>query len=373
MINHIGTLEPWKYSYFFKPPEYKIPKDFILNNENLLYDNTVKNNLIDAINIFTKQNTYLLPLDVKIGKNTKKDFSNALFKYGSKKINNTSWVEEIRTYEDNIKSINDNNTGFVVKTGEASNVIIIDFDKITEWDDNVKNMLKICLDSNTLYSITPSGGYHIYFLYTDKLPKCRSGIFGNIDIRSNGGCGYYGYRDDGDYQIQNKKAKYKTIPLTVIDIIESYKKTDNRNNRQIKKALEALKTDGNKEPFKKLRDNNTFTPEPLSKFNINEETVSNLLDRLESNYYEIYNDWIIIAVILKRYELYDIYDTFSKKSKLKYNKNNNIKIYKALDPRDYEADFNINYIIILLNKQFKKIRNHIDFKILRKYIIIINH
>jgi hypothetical protein len=64
MINHIGTLEPWKYEYFFKPPEYKIPKDFILNNENLLYDNTVKNNLIDAINIFTKQNTHLLPLDV---------------------------------------------------------------------------------------------------------------------------------------------------------------------------------------------------------------------------------------------------------------------------------------------------------------------
>ena len=146
MINYIGSLEPWNYSYFFKPPEYKIPKDFILNTENLLYDNTVKNNLIDAINIFTKQNTHLLPLDVNIIKNTKKDFCNALFKYGSKKINNTSWVEQTRTYDENIKSINDDNIGFVVKTGEASNVIIIDFDKITEWDDNVKNMLKICFE-----------------------------------------------------------------------------------------------------------------------------------------------------------------------------------------------------------------------------------
>jgi len=353
MINYIGTLEPWKYSYFFKQQKYKIPNDFILNTNNLLYDNNnIKNNLLDAINIFRKHKTFLLPLDVKKGKNTKDDVQKSLNKYGSKKHNNTSWKEQTRTYDQNIKSINDNNICFIVKTGEESNVIIIDFDKKTEWDDNVKNMFKICLESETLYSTTPSGGYHFYYLYTDIIPNCRTGIYGNIDIRSNGGCGFYGYRDDGEYKIQNKEATYKTIPSNAIDIINSYKSNKNRN--KINEALKNLKKYDNKDLFKELNDNNTFTPEPLSKYNINEETVSNLLDRLEPKYYDNYDEWIIIAVILKRYGLYDIYDSFSKKSKLKYNKTNNIKIYNALDPRDFEADFNINYIIILLNKQFSK-------------------
>jgi len=356
MINYIGSLEHWEYEYCYKPLEYKIPYDIIFNTKNLLYDNSIKNNLLDAINIFKSKKTHLLPLDVKNGNNTKNDFGIALGKYGSIQKHNTSWVKQTRSYDENIKSINEDNIGFVVKTGKASNVMIIDLDKKTEWDENVHNMLKICLESKTLYSTTPSGGYHFYFLPTDKLPRTRKGLLNdNLDIRSKGGCGFYGYRNDGVYAIQNKNAEYKTIPSTAIDIIEAWDNRNNKNRNKINKALKALKSDGNQEPFKKLTDNNTFKTEPLSIYNINEETVLNLLDRLEPKYCDSYDEWIIIAVILKRYGLYDIYDTFNRKSESKYNDENNLKIYNALDPRAWvKSDFNINYIIILLNNQFIK-------------------
>lgn len=116
-------------------------------------------------------------------------------------------------------------TDYAIKTGKISNLIVIDFD-ISESDKSSLKLFKnLIVDTFTVK--TGSGGYHMYFEYTNKLKNQTSartikvnGQKANIDIRGDGGVIFAPYTihpcTNKPYKIKNN---VKPIPLpdNVID------------------------------------------------------------------------------------------------------------------------------------------------------------
>ena len=285
--------------------------------------------------------------DVKIGSNSKLDFKPTL------KINKPLFNIEILN-----QSIQNNIVGFYQETGKRSNILIVDIDlyKIADKVRVLKQSLNPCLVEqilgiNTLTIKTPNG-YHKIFKYTDKI-KNRTGIFGNIDIRTDEGICYFGIRDDGDYSITNY-ADIIELDDGILNELINYKHYKDNLNQHIIKIAD-------------IDDNNLSNIVDIEKgFNISEKDLYIILLNLPSNYLDDYIDWLEITYILKKYNYCKVWNLWSKHSKY-YNRRNNISIFNSLNTDKEFRD--INYIIYILNKtnkyKFMKL-NNIN-KIYRKY------
>ena len=305
--------------------------------------------LMDDIDFLNNLNISLLPLNIKEPNNTKKDYGNALGVNGGLYSSSPNdWTNQIRTYENNITSIENGNIGFLIKTGEESYIVVLDFDiyKNTTYNES-QELLDLCIKRDTLIIRTPQGGYHIYFKYTGKLPSNRQNIYGNVDIRSNTGCLFYGYRDDGEYTISDKSKKIKSISPEILDCIFRYKKIDIKPFKNVMKKIDKATSD-NKELV------SFHDPNNVEKYNISDKDFKKLLFSLPTEYVNDYSKWLTITMICKKYGYYKIWEDWSLTSE-KYNKSTNNKLWlflKVVDPVN-SIDIDLNYLIQILNDIFK--------------------
>ena len=113
-----------------------------------------------------------------------------------KKHKNGSWKKEINFplnwsnfTLDNTYS-NEKYNGIALLTGKINNLIVIDIDNITHWNDLLKENNQ--LEPETVKVISGSGGIHLYFCYDEELEnvKSKDHCFNkhyDIDIKTNGG------------------------------------------------------------------------------------------------------------------------------------------------------------------------------------------
>jgi hypothetical protein len=317
----------------------------------------LNNRIIEELDIFRINNIQLLPLNLTTGENTKDHYKAKLLAFG---FGVNAWTKQQIPYQKSIESvINNNNVGFVVKTGIESGIVIIDWDdKPTTYPES-KELLDLCLNRDTLTVKTPGNGYHFYFKYNNKLPGNRRHIFDNIDIRSNEGCCYFGERNDGIYTFIDKNKKIKSVTDNIIELIYSYKKINIKSFKRIIKENKVKVIN----PIDTLIDN----PIVNEVFNLTEKDFKWLLFKLDDSYLYQYNLWMVVTILSKKYGFYDIWDQWSKTANGNvYNKINNDIIWRYITFNNVVID--LNYLVNLINKTLitKKLSLleviHIDYK-----------
>jgi hypothetical protein len=202
--------------------------------------------LLKQIELLTDKGIGLISLSSITGKNnTKKNYGGALRDFG---YGGDSWLNiQNMTYEDLKKDIYRGILGFIIKTGKYSNIVCIDWDNKQHIIDTYKaveqrlrngeiisntdkdmitynNYIKSLsirdelIKKEFLYAKTPSGGYHFICKYDEKIFSTNNrGLLGNIDIRTDGGCIFFGIRDDGRYEYND--CKIKAVPKKITDIL----------------------------------------------------------------------------------------------------------------------------------------------------------
>jgi hypothetical protein len=259
-----------------------------------------------------------------------------------------SWSNK-RNHTKNISFMH-NNVGF--PCGMCNNLIIIDIDKkdegIEEFDKYIKDFGK----PETLIVKSANEGYHYYFTYKHSLQSASYLIENNltnstkyrgkgIDVRTNGG-----YIVAPNSSIYGKC--YKLInDIEPIEIPETLLIWLLHEKNNIEVNINNKKTNISKQYIKKINKNvkkiifNNFI------YDISDEQIIEILNKLDSSWYDIYDKWLIVLTVLKSLNKFDIFDNFSKKSK-KYDIKNNLKIWNHNG-----GCIDINYLIIKLNQEQK--------------------
>ena len=267
---------------------------------------------------------------------------------------------------------------FFILTGKISNLTVLDFDNIESYNKLIFKFPEL----KKLYTVKTGRGYHIYFLYCDKL-KSGVDVFSNyndIDVLNNGKCAV---APPTSY----KKLNGETIFYNEIshddegDIIhypeyllnELILKDNNINEQEIKEAVK----EENKTEIKKDET----------------ENIKNLLTCLNYNRYK-YKYWLNVGIIIfnetnniniwkewsKQYKEYDekeinkTWSTFNiNKKKLSigtlymYAKEDNNELYNKLFNKK-ENEFNFNNIITCIDGSFRDIAHLIIEEFKEKFI-----
>lgn len=222
-------------------------------------------------------------------------------------------------------------SNYAMLTGSASGIWVFDVDnhddtnlgRTNEWFN--KNNFDPTVDAFTVS--TPSGGYHIYFKYTDDLVNTNSKYLDN-DIQINGKCvifigssyskGYIikdghkvPYEYDDSYELIND-VPISEAPKFILDVVKRQKKEkviEDRNNE--------IKSDSSSDEENIIEE---------SKIN----RIISYLNLLPSNYYDVYNDWIKVLMViyneLNYEDCIEIADNFSLKSD-KYTSEEEVKYH----------------------------------------------
>lgn len=279
--------------------------------------------------------------DVKIGQNKKKEF---------KPIG--LLIDKNLYKPDKLKeAIDDDIIGFYLETGKRSNIVVIDWDKKETINDGFLNKLK---EQDTLTISTAGGGFHFIFRYNENLVN-RTGVFKNVDIKTDKQITFFGIREDGIYSIIDKTKEIKEVSPDIIKEIHAYKKTSTATNSEI------IKYNPN------INDEDLSDVVDIKKgFDITEKELFNLVSNLPLNYVNDYSYWLEITYIFKKWDFGKVWNRWSKYSP-KYNKEENIKIYNSLDTSKEYRD--LNYFINILNKTSKYKENMLNRinRIYKKY------
>ena len=254
--------------------------------------------------------------------------------YGRKENINEFW----RTYDIKqstkylIDLIENNNVvGFGIATGKENNIVVIDWDNKETTNKDIINKLH---EENTLTIKTPSGGFHFVFKYNELFKKNTTGIFNNIDIRTDRGLIFHGIREDGIYNIF-KNEKFKPL-----------------NNELINELLKNIHQDNIIKNVDEKQKKTKFSKDYEKKYDLTDTELKKLLEYLPDEYLTNFKDWIKITHILKEINKYDIWDEWSKTNKEKYNKEKNNNIWDNIS--ENEEYLNDLYYIIWLVKFHNK-------------------
>lgn len=338
----------------------------------------VPRNLYDDIDYLTGLGISIIPLkSVKKDSKSKADFKKGLV---------ANWTNLIVSFTDLQESLRDGVLGYAIQTGQRSQIFVIDWDNkdITEKSNDFKQKLKDC---NTLTINTAGGGHHFIFKYQGKLStiKNHTHLFGNIDIRNNQGCIYFGDRDDGIYTINKTKIEYEDgdIQYKVAEIrelpdnllLELQDEIINKTGKKVRDKLDNYKKaveENDEETIKELttrRYQNGEYVSGIERYFITPEHIKKLLELLtkqDKSYLEDYSKWFKITIILKKLhtgrdnDFKKIWREWSNKSK-KYDMDNNKNIWIWIEIDEY--DINVNYIIAILNIYLNKdVKNKKDCK-----------
>jgi len=196
---------------------------------------------------------------------------------------------------------------------------------------------------------TPSGGYHLYFLYNKNFPNCSQNDEYNYDIRSNGGYVVYpNSKIDNKYYQWINRGEIKPIPEELEKfLIDTYKIT-----KEIQYEI-------NDDEFKYVLDVKTF------KF---------IVDKIPLNYLESYNKWLVITTLIRK--IYDkvefkkdvlkIWDDWCQINPNNYHYQENLKYFNSVNPKNFDISqlFNITKIqpfgFVKLVDEFKEPDNKIN-------------
>jgi len=210
-----------------------------------------------------------------------------------------------------------NHKAFFIRTGEVSNLTVIDFDDASEYDKLVLKFPKLL----QYYTVKTRNGYHMYFLYCDKL-KSGTDVFSNynkIDILNNGKC------------VTAPPTTYKLLDGSIASYTEVESKDAIYTDVIPEYLLNELKLKF-KTPEKYVHFYDIGRPrQPLDE---RIDIIKKCLSCLDDNRCDNYSDWLSINMIIK-FELsdegegYEILDEWSSKSN-KYDKKANLKIYNSI-------------------------------------------
>ena len=286
------------------------------------------NKISDNINYITKyiKNATIIPI------------------LSNQKIPAIKWLGIDKTDE---KSFNKYNN-YAVITGKLSNITVVDIDVKDNGLSSYNDLIKKYGEIQTLKTYTPSGGLHLIFNYNEFIHTTTKINNVGIDIRNDKAIIL-----SPPSKINKNEYKFDTT-YEISDIPEwlfLWLLINNKKSSTIKTVIEK----------KNIKNNND-----TSNYNISNEALKNILDKLPNNYLDNYSDWIKIGTVCKSINKFNIFDEWSSKSN-KYNKNYNIKIYNSLN----SDIMNINWLINKYNdnnndklEYIKKIINldllHID-------------
>jgi P4 family phage/plasmid primase-like protien len=195
---------------------------------------------------------------------------------------------------------NEEAMNFAVLTGEVSNIIVIDLDVKTnqnsiEWFEKVFGNVK---EIDTLCTGSPSGGFHVYFKYTEEISKKIVSKSPDIDILTNGSCCYQG-------------DKYEIVKDTGIRELTS---------SEIQEILLL---------GKKAEKESDVVPKEVYAY----EKVEYILEHLETSRWDNREDWIRLGYFLHTIENgKKLFDKFSKKSNKFDNESHNDQ-WDSLKPK----------------------------------------
>jgi len=332
----------------------------------------VPRNLYDDIDYLTGLGISIIPLkSVRKNSKDKDDYKKGLV---------ANWINLIVSFTELQQDLKDGVIGFAIQTGQKSQIFVIDWDN-KDINENSNDFKQNLIDCNTLTINTPGGGHHFIFKYQGKLAtiKNHTHLFGNIDIRNNQGCIYYGDRNDGIYSINNKEVKIKELPDNLL--LKLKEEILNKTGRNVRDKLETYR--------KAIETNDTETINELTKkeryvigierYFITTEHIYKLLElltSLDNSYLEDYTKWFNITIILKKLhtgkdnDFKKIWKVWSNQSK-KYNTTNNKNIWNWIEPVEY--DVNVNYIIAILNTKLKIKKDEIIIPFINKKVKIKNN
>ena len=231
----------------------------------------------------------------------------------------------------NNSQYNINHNSLAIKTGEESKLFVLDIDNIDHWNEFLlENERK---EPKTAKVKSGSGGFHLYFKYTDDLKPIpnKAKVIDkkwDIDARSNGGCIYCPPSKYFNKNL-NTEVEYKWVN-GLDNIIEM-------PNWLKKVLLEA--------EFKEIKEKviRNIKPSDLINFECKKDQIEmsfecikdlvNVLNKERSNNYD---DWINVCFALKSYskiDLFSLFDDFSKKSD-KYDQDSVINFWNNYKPNN---------------------------------------
>jgi phage/plasmid-associated DNA primase len=142
-----------------------------------------------------------------------------------------------------------------------------------------------------------------------------------------------------------------------------FKKSKKKNNLlKLEKENKEQKNNNNIDNKINISNLNIFSDDNENKTVL----IHKFINILSSNFYNDYNDWIKVGMILKysskqyEYDFYDLFDTFSKKS-LKYKKDDVLKFWNGLKPEKITITIGSLY-------DFAKKSNSGEYKLILKEI-----
>ncbi len=338
----------------------------------------VPRNLYDDIEYLTGLGISIIPLkSVKKETKSKDDYKKGLV---------PNWTNLVVSFTELQQDLKDGVLGYAIQTGQKSQIFVIDWDNkdINDKSNAFKQKLKDCF---TLTINTAGGGHHFIFKYQGKLStiKNHKHLFGNIDIRNNQGCIYFGDRDDGIYSINKTKIEYEdgSIEYRVAEIrelpdnllLELQDEIINKTGKKVKDKSDKYKKaveENDEETIKELTTRKYKNGEyviGIESYFITPEHIKKLLELLteqDESYLEDYSKWFNLTIILKKLhtgrenDFKKVWREWSNKSK-KYDMDNNKNIWNWIEPEEY--DINVNYIIAILNTNLNKdVKNKKEWK-----------
>ena len=232
-------------------------------------------------------------------------------------------------------------------TGKRNNIIILDVDIKDEGMEEIKKYIKQFGTLDTLTIKTPSGGLHYYFKYfgvneasnylIKNVIKNRSKYRNKgLDIRTTGG--YIKAPPSENYDIINNVEVIEMTEHLLLWLLEDMK----IKKIKIKTIKDAI--------VKEIKPENNKT----YNYNINSSEVLEILKKLNKNYSDHYDKWLMVLTVLKNLSLngfddaYKIFVKFSKKNKLKFDEQKNLKYWEL-----NTGLIDINYLILHINDKFK--------------------
>jgi len=251
-----------------------------------------------------------------------------------------------------VKAIDTEESNYGILTGKTNGIIVLDIDTKDEGIEEFNKYIERYDDPDTYQVQTRAGGYHYYFKYTHTDPDIsvllrrltnKSKYRGKgLDIRTDGGyiVGPGSYVHDEKDGISGTYTVVNNVPiiempqtlvewLTIVgpDVIpKNTTKTPKMPKKQFDDKIE-----------------NEIVPRDLE-WDITDDKIVEMLDKLPRKYYVNYSDWLIVTTILKNMGKLKLWDDFSRKilktkSKISYSYDRNKYVYDNVT-----GDIDINYL-----------------------------
>jgi hypothetical protein len=253
-----------------------------------------------------------------------------------------------------------------ILTGKINNVIVLDIDFKDEGNEEFDKYKKMYGDINTFIVKSPNNGFHYYFLYENTNEATQHLIdesFTNktkyrnkgLDIRTNGG---YIVAPNSSinkvfYKIINDVKPIElpeNLALWLLEVIED--KNDNKKTKNTNKITKSKNTTSNTKKY--------FVNK--YKYEITDEELTTLLNKLDKSYLEDYTKWLIVLTVCRDLDKWAIFDAWCKKCLKNYDYDKNLKMWNA-----NKGLINVNYLIKKINTEYK-----LNIKLAERYIPIDN-